>query len=75
MVAIGLATISSVTFESKFAAVDCSQHLPITKGEKIGHFSYGGSMVYLLLQANKLQSLGVKQGQQIGVFERANNKN
>lgn len=75
MVAIGLATISSVTFESKFAAVDSSQHLPITKGEKIGHFSYGGSMVYILLQANKLQSLGVKQGQQIGVFDRVAEKN
>ncbi|MEN9865684.1 MAG: hypothetical protein RL748_1274, partial [Pseudomonadota bacterium] len=66
MVAIGLATISSVKFENRFAKV--SQPTPISKGERIGHFAYGGSMVYLLLEKNRLPSLSARQGQQIGVF-------
>lgn len=71
MVAIGLATISSVKFEPKLAKVNAANSTAPTvlaKGERIGHFAYGGSMVYLLLEKDRLESLGVRQGQQIGVF-------
>ncbi|MBY0574864.1 MAG: phosphatidylserine decarboxylase [Undibacterium sp.] len=70
MVAIGLATISKVQFEKPFARVIAGKTVAIKKGERVGHFAYGGSMVYLLLEKNRLESLGVRQGQQLGVFER-----
>ncbi len=70
MVAVGLATISKVQFEKSFAKVTAAKPVTIKKGQRVGHFAYGGSMVYLLLEKDRLTTLGVRQGQQLGVFER-----
>ena len=39
-----------------------------TKGEKPGHFTYGGSWVTLLFEKGRFNSVSVQQGQQIGIF-------
>jgi phosphatidylserine decarboxylase len=40
----------------------------VTKGEKLGHFAYGGSLVILLFEKGRFDSVNVQQGQQIGIF-------
>ncbi len=44
----------------------------VTKGEKLGHFAYGGSLIILLFEKNRYNSLSVQQGQQIGIFNPGN---
>lgn len=66
MVPIGLQTIGSVVFEDKFKAIGPAAEQKVYKGEKLGHFAYGGSTVLLLFQKGHLHSLTVRQGQQIG---------
>jgi len=67
MVPVGLDTIGSVVFEDKFAHVSDSNPVPVYKGEKLGHFEYGGSLVITLIQQG-VSSITTQQGQQIGVF-------
>jgi len=45
-----------------------AHELMVQKGEKLGHFAYGGSMVMLLFEKNRVNSITVQQGQQIGIF-------
>ena len=66
VVPIGLQTVGSVVFEPKLKRIQNGTGEKIYKGEKLGHFAYGGSTVLLLFQKDKLNSLSVKQGQQIG---------
>lgn len=70
MIAFGLATINSVKFEEPFANVSKDKPVPVEKGTRLGHFAYGGSMIFLLFEKDRLESLGVRQGQRIGVFDR-----
>jgi phosphatidylserine decarboxylase len=42
--------------------------LPVYKGEKLGHFAYGGSLVITLIEQG-ISSITIPQGQQIGVFK------
>ncbi len=70
MIPIGLQTVGSVVFEDKFKSVSPQNPEPVNKGEKLGHFRYGGSTVLLIFQRGKFSSLNVKQGQQIGVMEK-----
>ncbi|MFZ3050266.1 MAG: phosphatidylserine decarboxylase [Methanothrix sp.] len=67
MIPVGLDTIGSVVFEDKFAHVSDSNPVPVYKGEKLGHFEYGGSLVITLIQQG-ISSITTQQGQQIGVF-------
>ncbi|MFT7614756.1 MAG: phosphatidylserine decarboxylase [Parvicellaceae bacterium] len=66
MIPIGLQTIGSVVFEEEYQEVNNSNPIPINKGEKLGHFAYGGSTVLLIFEKNKLSSMSVQQGQRIG---------
>lgn len=66
MIPIGLGTIGSVVFEEKFKNLQGDTKRKVYKGEKLGHFAYGGSTVLLLFEKGRLNSLTVRQGQQIG---------
>ena len=66
MIPIGLQTIGSVVFQEKFKNINNENAKKVYKGEKLGHFAYGGSTVLLLFEKGKLNSLSVQQGQRIG---------
>lgn len=66
MIPIGLQTVGSVVFEDEYKNVSDSNPITIYKGEKLGHFAYGGSTVLLIFEKNKLSSISVQQGQRIG---------
>lgn len=66
MIPIGLQTVGSVVFEEKFRDIDQGSPINVYKGEKMGHFAYGGSTVLLLFEKNRLRSVSVQQGQRIG---------
>lgn len=66
MIPIGLQTVGSVVFEDEYKNVIDSNPITIYKGEKLGHFAYGGSTVLLIFEKNKLSSMSVEQGQRIG---------
>ena len=66
MIPIGLQTVGSVVFEDEFKNVHDKKSIAIYKGEKLGHFAYGGSTVLLIFEKNKLSSMSVQQGQRIG---------
>jgi phosphatidylserine decarboxylase len=70
MIPVGLDTIGSVVFEEKFRNVKPGQHVPVNKGEKLGHFAYGGSLVILLFEKDVASGIKVLQGQQIGIMEK-----
>ena len=67
MVPVGLDTIGSVVFEDKFSNVTAHSPVPVYKGEKLGHFEYGGSLVITLIEQG-ISSITTPQGQQIGIF-------
>jgi phosphatidylserine decarboxylase len=67
VIPIGLETIGSVVFENRVKNITAGG-VPVTKGEKLGHFAYGGSMVMLLFEKDRVPYLAVQQGAQIAVF-------
>lgn len=72
MIPIGLQTIGSVVFERHFKHVSEGAPQKIYKGEKVGHFAYGGSTVLLVFQKGMFSAVNVKQGQQLGVLHPTN---
>ncbi len=68
MIPVGLDTIGSIVFEDKFLNVTLQNPVPVYKGEKLGHFEYGGSLVIILIEQG-ISSLSIPQGQQIGIFD------
>ena len=66
MIPIGLQTIGSVIFEEKFKDITPNTSINVYKGEKLGHFAFGGSTVLLLFEKNRISSVTVQQGQRIG---------
>ena len=69
MIPVGLDTIGSVVFEDKVKKVNSSNPIYVIKGEKLGHFAYGGSLVITLIEQG-ISSITIPQGQQIGVFKK-----
>lgn len=69
MIPVGLDTIGSVVFEDKVKKVNSSNPVYVSKGEKLGHFSYGGSLVITIVEQG-ISSITIPQGQQIGVFKK-----
>lgn len=67
MIPVGLDTIGSVVYEDKWKQVTPENPVPVYKGEKLGHFAYGGSLVITLIEQG-ISSITIPQGQQIGVF-------
>jgi phosphatidylserine decarboxylase len=72
VIPVGLETVGSVVFEKQLINIDPGNEILVTKGQRLGHFAYGGSMVVLLFEKDRLQFLSVQQGQQIGVFSQEN---
>ena len=70
MVPVGLDTIGSVVFEDRFRNVGPERSVAVNKGDKIGHFAYGGSLVILLFEKDVVTGVKVPQGQQIGIMNR-----
>ena len=68
VIPVGLETVGSVVFENKVKNIFSGKKVMVSKGEELGHFAYGGSMVLLLFEKNRMTSLSVQQGQQIGTF-------
>ncbi|SEB40106.1 phosphatidylserine decarboxylase [Tenacibaculum sp. MAR_2009_124] len=66
MVPIGLATINSINFEEKFRNVKDSKPVEVQKGEKLGHFAYGGSKILIFMEKEHMTELSFLQGQRIG---------
>ena len=66
LIPIGLQTVGSVVFEDEYKNVNDKKPIVIYKGEKLGHFAYGGSTVLLIFEKSKLSSMSVQQGQRIG---------
>lgn len=68
-IAVGLSEIGSVVFEDKF--LQATAPVPIQRGDELGHFLYGGSLVILVFEPGKYSSDGiyVRLGNQIGVFD------
>ena len=66
IVPIGLQTVGSVVFENEFKEISGENSRQVFKGDKLGHFKYGGSTVLLIFEKGKLNSLTVEQGQRIG---------
>jgi len=68
MIPVGLDTIGSVVFEEKYKNVNPQNPVPVYKGDKLGHFEYGGSLVITLVEQG-ISSISIPQGQQIGIFD------
>lgn len=66
MISVGLQTIGSVVFEERFKKVEAGGEFEVSKGEKLGHFAYGGSLVMLIFEKGRFDAVKVLQGQQIG---------
>ena len=66
MVPIGLQTVGSVVFEDKFRDVGLGSEQRVYRGEKLGHFAYGGSTVLLMFERGRIAAVSVQQGQRIG---------
>lgn len=69
VIPVGLNTISSIVFNKKFENV--TKPLPVKRGERLGNFAYGGSMVILIFEPNQYKSdaIRVRMGNQIGIFD------
>jgi phosphatidylserine decarboxylase len=68
VIPVGLETVGSVVFEKQLKDIGRGKELMVTKGQKLGHFAYGGSMVVLLFEKDRMPFVSVQQGAQIGVF-------
>ncbi len=69
MVAVGLSNIGSIVFEKKYSQI--SKSVPIKRGDKLGHFLYGGSLFIMFFEKGKFKSdaIRVRLGNQIGTFD------
>lgn len=68
MISVGLDDISSVNFEKKFKNIKPPSSVPVKKGERLGHFAYGGSTVILLFEPGVFMGVRTRQGSEIGVI-------
>lgn len=70
MIPVGLDDISSINFEKKFSpdVVAAKGAVSVNKGERVGHFAYGGSTVILLFEPGVLQAVKLKQGAQMSII-------
>lgn len=69
MIPVGLDDVNSINFDKGLN--DIPQTNPpkkVRKGQRLGHFAYGGSMVILLFQPGVISGLKFNQGQQIGIL-------
>jgi phosphatidylserine decarboxylase len=69
LVAVGLDTISSIVINEKFAHPE--EPVPVERGEELGYFRYGGSLILIIFEPNRYHSdaIQVRLGNQIGLFD------
>ncbi|WP_027723337.1 phosphatidylserine decarboxylase [Maridesulfovibrio zosterae] len=69
VVPVGLSTVGSVIFKDKF--LKAKDPVAVKRGDELGHFLYGGSMVILIFEPGKYSSdaIKVRLGNQIGIFD------
>jgi phosphatidylserine decarboxylase len=51
--------------------ISAGKGMKVTKGEELGHCAYGGSVVIMLFQKDRFNSVSVLEGQQIGIFNQS----
>jgi len=69
MIPVGLDDISSINFEKKFSPEAVKKGaVSVKKGEKLGHFAYGGSTVILLFEPGVLSGISLNQGAQLSII-------
>jgi phosphatidylserine decarboxylase len=69
VVPVGLSTVGSVVFKDKF--LKAKAPVAVKRGDELGHFLYGGSLVILIFEPKKYKSgaIKVRLGNQIGIFD------
>jgi phosphatidylserine decarboxylase len=69
VIPVGLSTVGSVVFEDKF--LKAKEPVDVKRGDELGHFLYGGSLVILVFEPGKYKSgaIKVRLGNQIGIFD------
>jgi phosphatidylserine decarboxylase len=69
IVPVGLNTISSIVFNKRFSHVTVP--VPVKRGDELGYFKYGGSLVILIFEPGRYSSgaIKVRLGNQIGIFD------
>jgi phosphatidylserine decarboxylase len=74
MIPVGLDTISSIQFKEKF--VDIKEPVPVTRGDELGYFLYGGSLFIMVFEPGRYASdaIQVRLGNQIGTFDTKSDK-
>ena len=70
MVPVGLSTIGSVVFEEPYKYITPDAPVNIRKGDRVGHFEYGGSLVILVFEPGRFEELTVAQGSRIGALNK-----
>ena len=71
MISVGLDDVNSVNFDPGFQNIPKNNPTKIVKkGQRLGHFAYGGSMVILLFEPGVFSGLKMNQGQQIGILNK-----
>ena len=70
IIPVGLNTISSIVFNKQFTNIN--EPVSVRRGDELGHFLYGGSLVILIFEPNKYKSdaIRVRLGNQIGIFDK-----
>ncbi|MBW2662998.1 MAG: phosphatidylserine decarboxylase [Deltaproteobacteria bacterium] len=69
MVPVGLNTVGSVVFKDPFKRITPNDTpAPITKGQQVGYFKYGGSLNILLFESGRFPSLNLLVGEKIGAI-------
>jgi len=74
VIPVGLSTVGSVVFQEKYLGL--TQPIPVKRGDELGHFLYGGSLVILVFEPDKYSSaaIQVRLGNQIGTFDTHSNE-
>jgi len=74
VVPVGLSTVGSVVFKEKY--LNATGPMPIARGDELGHFLYGGSLVILVFEPGMYRSdaIKVRLGNQIGTLDTKSNK-
>lgn len=71
MIPVGLDDISSVQFEEKFNHISKGDKpVFVEKGERVGNFAYGGSLVILIFEKNIMPGIKINQGSKLGIMKK-----
>jgi len=69
VIPVGLNTISSIVFNDQFK--NLNDPVRVKRGDHLGHFLYGGSLVIIIFEPDRYKSdaVRVRLGNQIGIFD------